>query len=252
MIDCHCHLEQKNYCEDRDEIIEKCRKELAAIITCCAHPKDFDLTMQLVNKYRGFIFATVSIHPEYIKELTVDKKESFFEMIKRNQDGIVGIGETGLDFTIEEESWREKQKELFVDFISLANRLNKPLIIHARGAFEETIKILEDYKVTRVLMHFFSARELLERVKSNDWYISVNTALLKSKKIKKIVRDMPIERILTETDSPWLGLEGKRNDPTSIRVVIEKIAEIKKIPIETVDKITTNNAIEFFGLELSL
>lgn len=250
MIDCHCHLEQRDYDLDRDEVIERCRKELKAIITCCAHPKDFDLTLSLVEKYKGFVFATTAIHPEYIKEVTREEEERFFEAVRRNEERIVGIGETGLDFIIEEGVLREKQKELFINFISLAKKLNKPLIVHARKAFGEAIKILEEQKAENVLIHFFSVKELLEKVVGNDWYISVNTALLKSKKIKKIVRDTPIERILTETDSPWLGLEGRRNDPLSVKIVVEKIAEIKKLSFEEVDRITTENAKKFFNLHV--
>jgi len=248
MIDSHCHLEQSDYNKDRDQVIEKCKKELKAIITSCGHPKHFDLTLQLVEKYNGFVFATVSIHPEYIKKITEKEINEFFEMIKNNKDKIIGIGETGLDFKIEEQEWREKQKQLFIRFISLANELNKPLVIHARRAFAEAIEILENYKVKNDLMHFFSDKDLLERVKNNGWYISVNTTILRSKKIKKIVRDMPLEKILLETDSPWLGLEGKRNDPLSVKIVAEKIAKIKKIELEKVDAITTSNAIEFFNL----
>ncbi|MEM5879316.1 MAG: TatD family hydrolase [Candidatus Aenigmatarchaeota archaeon] len=249
MIDVHCHLEQHDYDSDRDEVIEKCKKELKAVITSSAHPKDLELTMGLVEKHKGFVFATAGIHPEYIKEVSEKEKEDFFELLRKNKDKIVGIGEVGLDFLIEEQEWREKQKELFIRFISLAKELNKPLVIHARKAFAEAIEILEEQKAKNVLMHFFSAKELLDRVEENGWYISVNTTLLTSKKIKKIVRDMPVERILTETDSPWLGLEGKRNDPCSVKLVIQKIAEIKKIDEEEVDKMTTENAVRFFDLK---
>ena len=147
----------------------------------------------------------------------------------------------------EEEKFREKQKELFIEFIELSKDLQLPVVIHARGAFKEAIEILENRNVKNVLMHFFSARDLLERVIKNDWYISVNTALLRSKKLNKIVRDMPIERILTETDSPWLGLEG-RNDPAAVKLVVEKIAEVKKMNFDDVDKITTQNATKLFNL----
>ncbi|MEM5829853.1 MAG: TatD family hydrolase [Candidatus Aenigmatarchaeota archaeon] len=249
MIDVHCHLEQPDYNSDRDEVIEKCKRELKAIITSCAHPKDFELTMQLVEKHKGFVFATAGIHPEYIKEISEREKAEFFDLLRKNEDKLVGIGEIGLDFLIEEQEWREKQKELFYDFISLANELKKPLVIHARKAFAEAIEILEAQKAKNVLMHFFSAKELLKKVIENGWYISVNTTLLTSKKIKKIVRDMPLERILTETDSPWLGLEG-RNDPSSIKLVIRKIAEIKKVGEEKIDKLTTENAIKFFGIKV--
>jgi TatD DNase family protein len=249
MIDVHCHLEQPDYDKDREQVIEKCKQQLKAIITCCAHPKDFDLTLSLVEKYKGFVFATISIHPEYIKEITESEIDGFLEKIRKNKDKIVGIGETGLDFLIEEQEWREKQKELFIKFISLGKELNKPLVIHARGAFAEAIEILETYNAEKVLMHFFSAKELLDKVKKNDWFISVNTMLLTSKKIKKIVRDMPLERLMLETDSPWLGF-GKRNEPTSVKLVAEKIAEIKKISLEEVYKITTQNAIKFFKLPI--
>jgi len=248
MIDVHCHLEQKDYEKDRDEVIEKCKEKLKAVITCCCHPDDFDLTMELVEKYKNFVFATVSIHPEYIKGIEHLKVDEFFKKIEENKEKIVGIGETGLDFIIEEVELREKQKELFKRFIDLAKGLNLPLVIHARKAFSETIEILEKYGAKRVLMHFFTAKELLPKIIKNNWSISVNTTLLNSKKIKKIVRDLPIEKIMTETDSPWLGLNGKRNDPTSVKVVVEKIAEIKKVNFEEVDKITTQNAIEFFNL----
>jgi len=250
MIDVHCHLEQKDYEKDRDEVIEKCKKELKAVITCCCHPDDFDLTMEMVKKYRNFVFTTVSIHPEYIKEVNEEIVENFFKKIEENKEKIVGIGETGLDFIIEEPEWREKQKELFVKFIDLAKNLNLPLVIHARKAFKEAIEVLEKSGARNVLMHFFTQKDLLPKIIENGWSISVNTTLLSSKNIKKIVRDLKIEKIMTETDSPWLGPNGQRNDPRSIKLVVEEISRIKKMKMEEVDKITTQNAIEFFKLKL--
>ncbi len=248
MIDVHCHLEQKDYNNDRDEVIERCRKELKAVITSCAHPKDFDLTMQLVEKYKGFVFATVSMHPIYIKDITGKERNEFLGLIRENEDKIVGIGETGLDFHwVKEDEWREKQKQLFTESINLAKELGKPLLVHARGAFEESIDILEKNKAKNVLMHFFTEKNLLDRIIKNKWYVSVNTTVLTGKNIKKIVRDVPLEQLMLETDAPWLG-NGKRNESTSVRMVAEKIAEIKKIPFEEVDKQTTENAVKFFGL----
>jgi TatD DNase family protein len=250
MIDVHCHLEQKDYEKDRDEIIEKCKKELKAVITCCCHSDDFDLTMEMVEKYKNFVFATVSIHPEYIKEVNEEVVENFFKKIEENKEKIVGIGETGLDFITKEPEWREKQKELFVKFIDLAKNLNLPLVIHARKAFKEAIEVLEKSGARNVLMHFFTQKDLLPKIIENGWSISVNTTLLSSKNIKKIVRDLKIEKIMTETDSPWLGPNGQRNDPRSIKLVVEEISRIKKMKIEEIDKITTQNAIEFFKLKL--
>ncbi|MEM7821481.1 MAG: TatD family hydrolase [Candidatus Aenigmatarchaeota archaeon] len=251
MIDCHCHLEQEDYYNDRDEVIEKCKKELKAVISSCAHPKDLDLSLSLVEKYNGFVFCTAGIHPEYIKEIGEEEKNKFLEILKKNKEKICGIGEVGLDFDwIKDKEGREKQRELFTEFISFAKELKKPIVVHCRAAYEDAIKILEEEGSEKVLLHMFGANHLVKRVIDNGWYVSVNTILLRSKKHKKVVRDIPLSFLMTETDSPWLGPEGKRNDPRSVKTVIEKIAEIKKISFEEVDKITTENAINFFNLRL--
>jgi len=255
MIDVHCHLEQLDFSKDRDEVIEKCKKELKAVITSCAHPRDFDLTLQLTEKYKNFVFATCGIHPEYIKEVSEKEIEDTIEKIKQNRDRIVAIGETGLDFYwIKEPEWQQKQKELFKRLIELANELRKPLIIHSRDSYEETIKILEEKDAREVDMHMFGDHRLAKRVIENGWFISINTIILRSKGHKKIARDSPLDRLMLETDAPWLSpkklLEGidERNDPTSIRIVAEKIAEIKKIGFEEVWKKCGENAINFFKL----
>jgi len=257
MIDVHCHLEQKDYDKDRDETIEKCKKELKAVITSCAHPRDFDLTMQLTEKYKNFVFATCGIHPEYIKEVSEKEIDETIERIKQNKDKIVAIGETGLDFFwVKEPEWQQKQKDLFIQLIELSKELRKPLIIHSRDSYEETIKILEQKDAKEVDMHMFGNHHLAKRVVDNGWFISINTIILRSKSHKKIARDCPLERLMLETDAPWLSpkklLEGvdERNYPTSIKLVAEKIAEIKKIDFEKVWNKCGENAIKFFKLTI--
>ena len=258
MIDVHCHLEQPDYEKDRDEVIEKCKKELKAVITSCAHPNDLSLTLQLVERYKGFVFCTAGIHPEYVKEISEREKDEFLEQVKANKDKIVGIGEVGLDFFwIREEEWRARQKELFVELINFAKELKKPLVIHARKASDECVNILEKADAKKVLMHMFGANHLVKRIVENGWYVSMNAIVLRSKKHKKVVRDMPLEKIMLETDSPWLApkklLEGveARNDPTSIRIVAEKIAEIKKLTFQEVWEKCGANAIRFFNLQVN-
>jgi TatD DNase family protein len=257
MIDVHCHLEQRDYDEDRDEIIEKCKKELKAVITSCAHPRDFDLTMQMVEKHKNFVFASCGIHPEYIKEVSEKEIEDTIEKIKQNRDRIVAIGETGLDFYwIKEPEWQQKQKELFIRLIELAKELRKPLVIHSRNAYEETIKILEQEDAREADMHMFGDHHLAKRIVDNGWFISINTIILRSKSHKKIARDCPLERLMLETDAPWLSpkklLEGidEKNDPTSIKLVAEKIAEVKKIDFDEVWQKCGENAIKFFKLTI--
>jgi TatD DNase family protein len=255
MIDVHCHLEQEDYSSDRGEVIEKCRQQLKAIITCCAHPRDFDLTIQLTEKYKGFIFATAGIHPQYVREVDEKQKEEFFELVKRNRDKIVAVGEVGLDFNWEKENeWREKQKQMFIEFIGLAKEIKLPLVVHSWDACEDALKILEQEDAKQVLMHMFEDNRLTEQVAEDGFYVSMNTIVLKSKKYKKVVRDTPLEKLMLETDAPWLAPEGfgsKRNDSTAVKFVAEKIAEIKKISFEKVDEVTTDNAIRGFNLKLT-
>ena len=252
MIDCHCHLEQKEYSQSRDKVIEECKRELKALITSSAHPKDIKLTLELADKYKGFVYAVIGLHPEYIKELTEEQIEKTIKAIKENKDKIVGIGEVGLDyFWIKEQEAREKQKHLFRKFVQLAKNLNLPLVIHSRNAGEDTIKILEQENMQekRVLMHMFVYRKLLQRVIDDGWLISIGPGIKKSKDIRKIARDVPLNRILLETDSPWFKQEGQEyGTPLNVKIAAKKIAEIKKITTEEVEKQTDLNAIEFFNL----
>jgi TatD DNase family protein len=251
MIDVHCHLEQKDYDKDRGEVIEKCKKELKAVITSCAHPRDVDLTSKLAERYKNFVFASYGIHPEYIKEVSEKEIKEFLELLSKNKERFVAIGETGLDrFWIKEPEWQEKQKELFIRFVSIAKQMSKPLIIHSREASEDTVKILEQENAKKVLLHLWGDKNSVNKIIENDWYVSVGPILLRSKNHKKLIRDLPLERIMTETDSPWFGIEEKRGIPTNVKSVVEKIAEVKKMNMEEVDRITTENAIKFFSLNL--
>jgi TatD DNase family protein len=255
MIDAHSHLEQADFGSDRDEVIEKCRKAgLKAIVTCCARPEDFQLTMDMVGRWEGFVFATAGIHPEFIKDISEKETDDFLEVIKENKGKLCAIGEIGLDFWwVREKSWQERQKEQFAELISFAKELKKPLVIHCREAEEECVGILEQEDARQVLMHMFGANQLAGRIIENSWNVSANAILLRSKKHKKVIRDMPLGQIMLETDAPWLHPSGKgRNDPTSIRAVAERIAEIKKLGFEEVWRQCGVNAAGFFRLPVEI
>ena len=250
MIDAHCHLEQKDYNPDRDEVIKRCQKKMDAIVTSCAHPDDFDLTLSLKKQYPDFIYISIGLHPEYIKELKPEQKTTLIEKIKTNKDSISAIGEIGLDYYwTKEEEWRKRQKEMFKEFIELAEELKKPIVIHSRDAHEDTLDILEETKAKHVLLHLWGANQQVPRIIKNNWNVSFGPILLRSKKHKKICRDMPLEKIMLETDSPWFGENRQRNEPTSVEKVIARIAEIKKLDPKEIDKATTQNAKKFFAIE---
>ena len=138
---------------------------------------------------------------------------------------------------------------MFKEFIILAKELDKPIVIHSRDAHEDTMDILEETKPENVLLHLWGANQLVPRIIKNNYNISFGPILLRSKKHKKICRDMPLEKIMLETDSPWFGENRQRNEPTSVEKVITRIAEIKKLDPEEIDKATTQNAKKFFRMK---
>jgi TatD DNase family protein len=260
MIDSHCHLEQSDYSKDLDEVIEKCKKSgLKAVITSCAHPKDFDWTMKIAERFKGFVFCTIGIHPEYIKEISDKEIEKMIESIKKNKDKIVGIGEIGLDYHwVKEEEWKEKQRELFIKMIRLAKELDKPIVIHSREALEDTLSILEGESAEHVLLHMWSGQNLMDKVNELGYYVSMNSIVMSSKSYRKVIKKIPQERLLLETDAPWLAVKKTedgyaidpkaRNDPTTIRLTCDKIADLKDIDANILWKVCGRNAVRFFGL----
>jgi TatD DNase family protein len=262
MIDTHCHLEQPAYDADREAVIAECKRKLTAVITCAAKPSDYAATFAMAEKHKGFVFAVAGIHPEYVEDFSDAEVEAAIAEIEKNKSSIVGVGETGLDYSyIKTAAGRERQKQLFAKLVRLAKKLELPVVVHIRNgedkdeadAFADAFEILEREAAKRVQLHMFGARRLLERALANGWYVSANAIILRSKSYGKVVRDVPLERLMLETDAPWLHPSGdaaQRNDPTGVRAVAERVAEIKDAKLEDVDKATTRNATEFYGLKL--
>ena len=221
-------------------------------MTCCANPKDWKLTKEIMNKHRCFVFACASIHPEYIRELSEAEIDGFIGILRKEKNSIVAVGETGLDYNwVKEPEWQVRQKDLFRKFISFSKETRKPLVIHARDAYDDVVEILEQEKAKNVMLHMFGSNHLVGRVIENGWNVSMNAIVLKSKKHGKVVRDMPLDRLMLETDSPWLHPSGSgRNDPSSIKAVADKIAEIKKVSFGEVWDSCGRNASGFFSIRL--
>jgi len=262
MIDTHCHLAQPDYDVDRDDVVTACQTQLHAVVTSCAHPDHLDTTLRLVHAYPGFVFAAASLHPRYVNDFRNDEINAYLDRIRAHRADLVAIGETGLDYHwITDAPSQAKQRRLFSHMITLAHDLDLPLVIHSRDATDATIQLLEAHHARRVQMHMFTSHPHLPRILHNHWRISVNTLLLRSKTVKKVVRDCPLDHLMLETDAPWLGvgedstLKPKhlvRNTPSAVHQVAQKIADIKHFPLLRVDEQTTANAIAFFHLPLQL
>jgi len=255
MIDIHCHLEQKELYGKLDDLIPKWKKELKFIISSCAHFEDLNKTLAIYEKYKPFVKICIGLHPEFIKELKEENIEGVIKFIHRHTSEISAIGEVGLDYHwIKEPFWREKQKDLFVRFIRLARELNFPLVVHSWGSTLDAIAILEkeNMKNKKVLFHLLQGRKAVPKIVENNWFVSIGPGIAKSKDIKKIARDMLIDRIMLETDSPWFAQKEQGQEfgePLNVKIALEKIAEIKTLEKSYVEKKTDKTAKEFFMLK---
>lgn len=250
-IDTHCHLEKDDY-ESLDKIIENMDGNI--MISSGADPKNNKhvIDMAVTNKN---IFATIGIHPEFADSYTNDD----LKFIEKNlcNPKVVGIGEIGLDYHYGKEN-KEKQKELFIKQIRLAKKYQLPITIHSRDAAEDTYEILkceydENLKIT---MHCYSySLEYAKRLEKFNVMFGIGGVITfkNAKKLVDVVSYLPLEKILLETDSPYLAPEpyrGSKNEPKNSYLVAKKISEIKNESLEKVLRTTTYNAIYQFDLTL--
>jgi len=254
MIDVHCHLEQHELYSRLEELVPKWEKELKNVISSCAHISDLEKTLEIYNRFKPFIRICIGLHPEFIKDIRDEDVLRVIKFIRMNLNHISAIGEVGLDYHwVKEPELQEKQKELFIRFIKLAKELNLPIVIHSWDATQNAIEILESENMQkhRVLFHLIQDKDCIQKIIQNNWSISIGPGIAKSKTIKKIARDTPLNKIMLETDSPWFKQEDigqKFGEPINVRIALEEIAEIKHVPIKEVEYHTDENAKAFFRL----
>lgn len=247
LIDTHCHLSNDDY----DNLEEVIKSMDGIMIASGCDDKTNKEVLELVNKYDN-VYGTLGIHPEDVDKITDDS----FKFIENNLSNpkIVGIGEIGLDYYWTKENI-DKQKEVFEYQVKLAEKYNIPIVVHSRDAIQDTYDILKKYKVTGSIHCFSSSLEMAREFIKLGYKIGVGgTVTFKnSKKIQDIVKEISLEDIFLETDSPYLSPEpfrGKKNNPANVYYVALKVAELKGIDVGEVIKITGNNAIEKFDLTI--
>ena len=248
MIDIHCHLCFPEFDKDREEVISKAKREMSAVIVSSARFEEGKKVLNLIERHKGFLFATLGFHPT-----EGDNYKGVIKLIKENKDKIVGIGEVGLDYHWERDlKKREKQKEIFRKFINLAGELNLPLVIHSWDAEEDCFEMIKNKNVQAVFHCFSGSLELAKKILERGFYISVSTQVCMSKHHKKLVKIIPLDKILLETDAPFLSpIRGERNYPWNIKISAKKIADIKKIGEEEILEKAKDNARKIFNLVLS-
>lgn len=249
LVDTHCHLDNEKFDEDRLDVIDRIKGNLEFCVNIGYDLTSSKKSLELAKKY-DFIYAVIGVHPIDIAEYD-EEIEKELELLAKDSK-VVAIGEIGLDYHWMTEP-KEIQQERFRRQLELAKRLNKPVVIHTRDAMEDTVNILKEYPNITGVIHCYpgsleTAKQLVDR-----FYLGIGGTLTfkNSKKIVEVVKNIPLDRIVIETDCPYLTPEpfrGKRNEPIYVEYIAKKIAEIKEITVEDIAKITTENAKKLYRI----
>jgi TatD DNase family protein len=284
LIDTHAHVNFNVFSEDSEEVIRRALKEKTWMILVGSQMSTSKRAVEFAEKYSEGVYAAVGLHPIHLKEQVVheevDPLEEFefktrpevfdYEEYKKlaSHKKVVAIGEVGLDYfhlpKDSKEIEKQKQKDNFIKHLKLARDLNKPIMIHCREAHNDVIEILKEFYNNsprpplvsrggeRGVVHSFGGRwSQAEEYFKLGFLISFNGLITFARDYDKVIKNAPLKRLMLETDCPYLTPvpnRGKRNEPSYVRHVAEKIAEIKEISFEEVKEITTQNARELFNI----
>jgi TatD DNase family protein len=251
-FDSHAHYDDESFDEDRQTLLEKTLKEgnVGCVINAAA---DINSSLRGIefSKTYEYIYAAVGVHPHEVENMT-EEDIRFLESLTKEKK-VVAIGEIGLDYYYDLAP-RDLQRKWFAAQLDLAKKVGLPVIIHSREACQETFDLLKEKQIEKGVIHCFSgSAELAKAYVKRGLYIGIGGALTfkNARKTLEVVEVIPLEKILIETDAPYLTPaphRGKRNDSTYLQFVVEKIAEIKNISPEEVEIKTFENACRLFGL----
>jgi len=255
LIDSHCHLDRDEYGDDREAVIARARAaglSRAVLIGLWRAKGSFGDALALRDADPAFFAATVGIHPH---EAADAPEEDFAAMEKFAHDPrIVGVGETCLDYHYD-HSPRQVQQDAFRRHIRAAKSAKKPVVIHVREAHDDCRRILlEEQAAAGGIIHCFTGNpEEARGYLDLGFYISVAGVVTfkNAEPLREAVKLVPLDRLLVETDSPFLApipMRGKRNEPANVALVAAKVAEVKGLPVEEVARATSENARRAFGL----
>ena len=249
LVDTHCHIYGENYKDDLDEVLQRSGETLEFIVNIGYDLWSSETSVELADKY-SFAYATVGVHPTDISGYTDEveaKLIKFFENPK-----VVAIGEIGLDYYWMKDP-KEVQEIYFRKQMDIARKVNKPVVIHTRDAMEDTVKILQEYEDIKGIMHCYPGSYETAKLLMDRYYFGVAGVVTfkNNVKTKEFVEKMPLDRLLIETDSPYLTpvpYRGKRNEPSYVEFVAQEVASIKGITVEEVIRVTTENAKKIYGI----
>lgn len=249
LTDSHCHLNHADFGDDADAVVQRALDAgVSRLVTIGTRLEDTAELIALTRKYPQ-VFVTVGVHPEYVAERDVSADE--IAQAATSDEKIIALGEAGFDYFYDPDT-REAQRKLFKNHLIAARETKLPLVIHTRCAERDTIDALTEFPdVTGVLHCFSSNAELAKFGLEQGWYLSASGILTfkKAQELRGIFADVPLNRLLVETDAPYLApvpYRGKRNEPSFVVKTAEMLAEIKGVSLEELAKITTENFLTLF------
>jgi len=253
IFDSHSHYDDDAFDGDRDELLLSMKdKNVEKIIAAAASWDSLERITVLCKKY-SFIYPTFGIHPENGEDLTPERRPVLEEYIKNGNP--VAVGEIGLDYHYDEPS-RELQKDIFIYQLELAKKYDLPVIVHSRDAAEDTMEIIKAHTPDKkgVIHCFSSSVEVAREYVKMGFYIGIGGVVTfkNGKKLKEVAKEIPLERILIETDCPYMAPtphRGERNDSSLLSFVVSEIASLRGISEEEVERITFENAKKLFNIE---
>ena len=232
--DSHAHYDDESFNDDREEVLKQITENgVIGIMNCACSYESLNTTDKLTKEH-DYIYGALGIHPENAYEFKDDTLDEIKEYIKKN-DKIVAIGEIGLDYYWDENPPKEVQKEAFRKQMNLAKELDMPVVIHDREAHMDTLEIMKEFPEVKGVVHCFSgSKEFAMECIKLGYYIGFTGVVTfkNAKKIVEVAKEVPLDRILVETDCPYMAPEpnrGKRNKSDYIEYIIKKIADIKEI-----------------------
>jgi TatD DNase family protein len=249
MIDIHCHLE---LLKDLDAVVKRAkRKGVIKIVTAGTDVKTNRFSLLVTSKYLE-VECMLGIYPDEALKLIDEEIDEEIEFIRKKERDIVGVGEIGMDFKYTKEGEdRKRQEKVFRKFIRLAMELDKPVLVHSREAEKECVKILEEMKAKKVIMHCFSgSMDLAKRIEENGWFLSIPACVCYTEGFKEIVKEIDLKKLFCETDSPFLHPESRKrrdNEPGNVVFSYKEISKIKEIDLENVEEQIMENYEKLFS-----
>lgn len=256
-IDCHCHMSANEFTQDLDDVILRAKKAgVKALVAVTEGAGEFEKVIQLSKVYPGFVFPCFGIHPlqgsgQDLHSVKIQDLEPSLTLFQKYRDDIVAVGEIGLDFTpwfVQTTQERDEQIKVFIKQLEISKELDLPVNVHSRSAAKVTITTMKEQGIRQALLHNFAGKPsvAMEGVQAGFCF-SFPPAVVRTEQRAKLIKQIPLERICLETDSPALGLDKDvRNEPQNIMIGCEYIAKLKGVSLDRVMEVTTQNAFRLF------